>query len=48
MMNEIYAALRMRTHIQKRRHFYAKTTNANIYIKGLAQRRGPHTTLTIP
>ena len=35
MMNEIYAALRMRT--QKRRHFYAKTTNANIYMKGLAQ-----------
>merc|ERR1712208_205332 len=25
------------THIQKRRHFYAKTTNANIYMKGLAQ-----------
>ena len=37
MMNEIYAALRMRTHIQKRRHFYAKTTYANIYMKGLAQ-----------
>ena len=25
------------THIQKRQHFYAKTTNANIYMKGLAQ-----------
>ena len=37
MMNEIYAALRICTHIQKRRHFYAKTTNANIYMKGLAQ-----------
>merc|ERR1712208_283763 len=31
-MNEIYAALRICTHIQKRRHFYA-----NIYMKGLAQ-----------
>merc|ERR1712074_437970 len=40
MMNEIYAALRICTHIQKRRHFYAKTTNANIYMKGLAQCRG--------
>ena len=37
MMNEIYAALRMRTHIQKRRHFYAKTTNAYIHMKGLFQ-----------
>ena len=37
MMNEIYAALRMGTHIQKRRYFYAKTTNANIYMKGLVQ-----------
>ena len=32
MMNEIYAALRMCTHIQKRRHFYAKTTNANMEV----------------
>merc|ERR1712208_214090 len=31
MMNEIYGALPMRTHIQKRRHFFAKMTNANIY-----------------
>ena len=37
MMNEIYAALRMRIHIQKRRHFYEKMTYANIYMKGLAQ-----------
>ena len=37
MMNEIYAALRTRTHIQKIRQFYAKTTNANTYMKGLAQ-----------
>merc|ERR1712105_82912 len=37
MMNEIYAALRICTHIQKRRHFYAKTTIANIYMKGLPQ-----------
>ena len=45
MMNEIYVVLCMRTHIQKRRHFYAKTTNANIHMKGLTQCRGP---LTIP
>ena len=32
MMNKIYAALRMCTHIQKRRHFYAKTTNANMEV----------------
>ena len=32
MMNEIYAALRMCTHIQKRQHFYAKTTNANMEV----------------
>ena len=31
ILNEIYAALRIRTHIQKRQHFYAKTTNANVY-----------------
>ena len=27
-----YAALRMCTHIQKRRHFYAKTTIANMEV----------------
>merc|ERR1712212_64918 len=47
LINEIYAALCMQTHIQKRRHFYAKTTNANIYMKGLAQCLGLHTALDI-
>ena len=32
MMNKMYIALSMRTYIQKRRHFYAKTTNANMEV----------------
>ena len=32
MMNKMYVALCMRTHIQKRQHFYAKTTNANMEV----------------